>query len=77
MKTGSEDSFLSSFVVYTSLGYLSLALHHWVFFPSREAQATDFGLFVMLANLVVGGLCFWKGLRGSVGWWRSIRDDSA
>ena len=77
MKTDTEDSFLSSFVVYTSLGYLSLALHHWVFFPNRIAQATDFGMLLMLANLVAGGLCFWKGFQGSVGWWRSIRDDSA
>ena len=76
MKTDARESQLGSFVVYTSLGYLSLALHHWVFFPSREAQATDIGLFLMLANLVVGGLCFWKGFQGSVAWWRSIRDDS-
>ncbi|RKX35074.1 MAG: hypothetical protein DRP71_04890 [Verrucomicrobia bacterium] len=76
MKTGSEDSFLGSFVVYTTLGYVSLALHHWIFFPSRAAQATDLGLFLMLANLVAGGLCFWKGFQGSVAWSRSVRNDS-
>jgi len=76
MKTRTAVFSPSSFVVYTSLGYLSLALHHWVFFPNRDAQATDFGLILMLANLVAGGFCFWKGFHGSVAWWRSIRDDS-
>ena len=76
MKTSAGDSFLGIFVVYTLLGYVSLALHRWVFFPSRAAQASDLGLFLMLANLLVGGLCFWKGFQGSVAWWRSIRSDS-
>lgn len=76
MKIDSEDSFLGSFVVYTALGYISLALHHWVFFPGRAAQGIDLGLFLMLANLVAGGFCFWKGFQGSLAWWRSVRNDS-
>jgi hypothetical protein len=76
MKTGIGDSLWCPFVVYTSFGYLSLALHHWVFSPSRYGQATDVGLLLMLANLVAGGFCFWKGLQGSVAWWRLIRDGS-
>lgn len=77
MKNPPRSAFWNAFVGYTSLGYLSLALHHWVFFPHRNDQVTDLGMTLMLINLAAGGFCFWKGFRESFSWWRSTRDDAS
>ena len=72
MKAETHISFLSMFAVYTVFGYLSLILHHAVFYPNRGDQASDLGMLLMLANLMAGGWCFWRAIRASRAWWRSL-----
>jgi len=77
MKILNRSPFWNTFVGYTLLGYLSLALHHWLFFPHRGEQATDLGMFLMLGNLMLGGFCFYKALQESLSWWRSRHEDAS
>ncbi len=50
MKNPPRSAFWNAFVGYTSLGYLSLALHHWVFYPHRSEQVTDLGMILMFVT---------------------------
>lgn len=76
MKIEAHSSYLSTFAVYTLFGYLSLALHHILFFPNRGNQPSDFGMVLMFVNLVAGGYCFWRAILESRAWWRSLQDES-
>jgi hypothetical protein len=73
MTEESTSRFGPTFLVYTALGYLALALHFLVFVPGHVEGSGRTAAVLLLLNLAAGAWCFLRALR--VAWGVRLRMD--
>ncbi len=63
MREVQPGAYWLAFGGYTSLGYLALVIHRWIFVPGLEGNGSAGQIALVMVNLLAGSWCFLSALR--------------